>query len=337
MNNIPKIMSILKSHYPSHTKTTLNRMRDNPEAFKILISCLLSLRTKDKNTEKVSKNLFEIASNPEQILKLPMKKLEKLIFSSGHYKKKARVLKHVSKIILKDYNGKVPNTKEELMSIKGIGPKTANIVLAFAFGKLVLPIDTHCHKIPNRLGWIKTKTPEKTEEELARQIGCSRSTVTRSLRESGQETTDVASLTQQTTDEVQNEDEKQGSESENEGGENKEKPIGLTDKVGKPVPSHLVDVFSRAGEIRIHMNHLDEMRRKAEEKCGTDPLWFFVRLNPLQKEIANVKRIYNFSLPFAVCPMHGNERLEDAKDCRTCRGAGWLTEPLYAAVPSEFK
>jgi endonuclease-3 len=164
--DISQIMKILKEHYPTHDKTTLNRMRDNPEAFKILISCLLSLRAQDKNTEKVSKKLFEVASTPEQIIKLPIKKLEKLIYSSGYYKNKARTIKHVSEIILKDYNGKVPNTKEELMSIKGIGPKTANIVLAFAFGKLVLPIDTHCHIIPNRLGWIKTKTPEKTEIAL---------------------------------------------------------------------------------------------------------------------------------------------------------------------------
>jgi len=74
------------------------------------------------------------------------------------------VLKHVSSEIIK--KGKVPKTKEELMSIKGIGPKTANIVLSFAFGKRVLPIDTHCHRLPNRLGWLKTKTPEKTEKEL---------------------------------------------------------------------------------------------------------------------------------------------------------------------------
>lgn len=165
-NNIEKVMTILKKVYPTHDKTTLNRMRNNPEAFKILISCLLSLRTQDKNTEIASKKLFEVADTPEKILKLPVEKLEKLIFSSGHYKKKARVLQHVSKIILKDFNGKVPNTKEELMSIKGIGPKTANIVLAFAFGKNVLPIDTHCHRIPNRLGWVQTKTPEKTEKEL---------------------------------------------------------------------------------------------------------------------------------------------------------------------------
>ena len=160
------IMEILVEKYPSHEKTTLNRMRDKPDAFKILISCLLSLRTQDKNTEKASNNLFAVATTPETILALSDTELENLIFSSGHYKKKARTLKHVSEIILRKFSGKVPETKEELMSIKGIGPKTANIVLAFAFGKTVLPIDTHCHRIPNRLGWINTKTPEQTEEEL---------------------------------------------------------------------------------------------------------------------------------------------------------------------------
>ena len=94
--------------------------------------------------------------------------MEKLIFSSGYYKNKAKTIKHVSEIIIKDFEGEVPKTREELMSIKGIGPKTANIVLAFAFGKNVLPIDTHCHRIPNRIGWIKTKNPEKTEIELGK-------------------------------------------------------------------------------------------------------------------------------------------------------------------------
>jgi len=167
-NNIEKIMQILKAYYPSTEKTTLNRMRSNPEAFKILISCLLSLRTQDKNTEIASRKLFEIADTPEEIIALPIKQLERLIFSSGYYKNKARTLKHVSEIILTDYNGKVPDTREELESIKGIGPKTANIVLAFAYGKNVLPIDTHCHRIPNRLGWIKTRTPQQTEEELGK-------------------------------------------------------------------------------------------------------------------------------------------------------------------------
>ena len=160
------VMEKLKKFYPSHTKTTLNRMRDNPEAFKILISCLLSLRTQDKNTEIASNNLFAVADTPEKIISLPDETLQKLIFSSGHYKKKAMILKYVSKVILEKYNGKVPDDKEELLSIKYIGPKTANIVLAFAFGRNVLPIDTHCHRIPNRLGWVETKTPEKTEKAL---------------------------------------------------------------------------------------------------------------------------------------------------------------------------
>ncbi|MEK6913124.1 MAG: endonuclease III [Nanoarchaeota archaeon] len=166
--HIESIMKILKSHYPSTEKTTLNRMRSNPEAFKILISCLLSLRAQDKNTEIVSKKLFEVADTPQEILNLSMKQLEKLIYSSGYYRNKARTIKHVSEVILKDYNGKVPDTREELMSINGIGPKTANIVLAFAYGKKVIPVDVHVHVISNRLGWVKAKTPEKTEEGLER-------------------------------------------------------------------------------------------------------------------------------------------------------------------------
>ncbi len=160
------IMKVLAKHYNYSDKTTLNRMRKNPNAFKILMSCLLSLRAKDVNTEKVSKQLFEVAQTPKEVIAIPIEKLEKIIYSSGHYKKKARTLQHVSKELIERFNSKVPNNKESLLSIKGIGPKTANIVLSFAFGQNVLPIDTHCHRIPNRLGWVKTKTAEKTEKEL---------------------------------------------------------------------------------------------------------------------------------------------------------------------------
>lgn len=170
LKNIEPIMKILIKHFDYKNRTTLNRMRgenQNKETpFKILVSCLLSLRTQDKNTEKTSKALFEIADTPEKILNLSDKRLEKTIFSSGHYKKKAQTLKSVSRDLIEKFNGRVPEKKEELLSIKGIGPKTANIVLAFAFNKPVLPIDTHCHRIPNRLGWVQTKTPEKTETEL---------------------------------------------------------------------------------------------------------------------------------------------------------------------------
>lgn len=166
IRDIPKVMDALSSYFDYKERTTLNRMRAKPDPFKILIACLLSLRTQDKNTEKASSTLFAVADTPEKIAKLPIKRLEKLIFSSGHYKKKTRTLKHVSEVLLKEHKGQVPNNKEQLLAIKGIGPKTANIVLSFAFGQEVLPIDTHCHRIPNRLGWVKTKTPEQTEKEL---------------------------------------------------------------------------------------------------------------------------------------------------------------------------
>jgi len=161
-------MKILGKHFHYTERTTLNRMKNvaNPNPYKILISCLLSLRTKDSNTKKVSQKLFKIADTPEKIVKIPLKKLEKIIFSTGHYHKKARTLKHVSRVLLQNYGGKVPNDKEKLLAIKGIGPKTANIVLCFAFGECVIPVDVHCHRIPNRLGWVKTKTPEQTEKQL---------------------------------------------------------------------------------------------------------------------------------------------------------------------------
>ena len=162
--NIESIMKILSKKYISTEKTTLNRMRKKPNPFKILISCLLSLRARDENTEKVSAQLFKVADTPKKIVSLPIKKLEKLIFSSGHYKKKAKALQEVSKTLIDKYKSKVPDTYEELISIKHIGPKTAKIVLAFAFQKDFIPIDTHCHRIPNRLGWIKTKTAEQTDK-----------------------------------------------------------------------------------------------------------------------------------------------------------------------------
>jgi len=166
--DVVEVMEVLEDYFSDRSRTTLNRMRGESDAFKILIACLLSLRARDENTEVVAAKLFAVADSPEAIVKLSDKKLEKLIFSSGHYRKKTRVLKSVSRDLIERFGSKVPNDKEKLLSMKGIGPKTANIVLAFAFGEDVLPIDTHCHRIPNRLGWVKTKTPEKTEKELER-------------------------------------------------------------------------------------------------------------------------------------------------------------------------
>jgi len=165
---IDRVMKILEKEYNYTERTTLNRLRlsEEKDPFKILVSCLISLRAKDETTKKISEELLNIANTPEKLSLIPLKRLEGILYSSGHYHKKALTLKSVSKELIKRFGGKVPDNREDLLSIKGIGPKTANIVLNFAFNQATLPIDTHCHRIPNRLGWLKTKTPEQTEKEL---------------------------------------------------------------------------------------------------------------------------------------------------------------------------
>jgi len=167
MKNTTKVISLIKKEFRESKKPTVRRTSEKRDPFKTLIACLLSLRTRDENTAKTSSSLFKVADTPEKILKLPVKKLEKLIFSSGFYKNKARTIKHVSKVLVEKYNSKVPSDIDKLMEIKGIGRKTAAITRVFGFNKSdCIPTDVHVHQISNRLGWVKTKTPEKTELEL---------------------------------------------------------------------------------------------------------------------------------------------------------------------------
>ncbi len=162
---IAAVMQILKKQkfrQPIVTELA-DRTRD---PFHVLISCLLSLRTRDETTAKASLRLFSAVDSPEKMIKLSPKKIEKLIYPVGFYKTKAKRIKEISRIIVKECNSKVPSDFDELMKFKGVGRKTANIVMVYGFNKEGMPIDTHCHRIPNRLGWIKTKTPEQTEEAL---------------------------------------------------------------------------------------------------------------------------------------------------------------------------
>ncbi|MEW6062855.1 MAG: endonuclease III [Nanoarchaeota archaeon] len=170
MNNLAGVITTLEGYYKKERRTTLNRMRERPNAFKILISCLISLRTRDETTERISRELFKIADTPEKIARMDVKRLEKIVYSSGYYKNKARTIKHVANVILEKYNGGVPDTEKELLSIKGIGRKTANIVLCFAYRKDVIPVDVNVHRIVNRLGWVRTKNAEQTERELIKII-----------------------------------------------------------------------------------------------------------------------------------------------------------------------
>jgi endonuclease III len=137
------------------------------DPFLMLISCLLSLRAKDVTTIHVARALFARAKTPRQLLAIKRKELEKIIYKSGFYKNKAKVLHEVSRDLIERFGGKVPRTRDELLSMKGIGIKTANLVLGQSFGIPAICVDTHVHRISNRLGIIKTKTVEQTEIALA--------------------------------------------------------------------------------------------------------------------------------------------------------------------------
>jgi endonuclease-3 len=136
------------------------------DPFLILITCLLSLRVKDSTTIHVCRELYKVAQTPEQFLALSKPDLEKLIFKTGFYRNKAKVLHEVSHEIKFRFKGNVPKTLDGLMSMRGVGLKTANLVLGLAFGKDAICVDTHVHRISNRLGLIKTTTAEQTEEAL---------------------------------------------------------------------------------------------------------------------------------------------------------------------------
>ena len=168
IKNIDKIMHLLKQHvqhFDNPVATEISEKTRSP--YMVLVSCLLSLRTNDKITGPVSKKLFEIVKTPQEMNKLSLKKLQNIVRPVNFYITKSKRIKEISKILAKKYKGKVPDDFDELMKFKGVGRKTANIVMTYGFFKKdYIAVDVHVHRIPNRLGWIKTKKPEETEEQL---------------------------------------------------------------------------------------------------------------------------------------------------------------------------
>jgi endonuclease-3 len=138
--------------------------------FSILIGTILSARTKDENTAKVVKKLFSKYKSPQELAKAKIKNVEKIIKSIGFYHVKSKRIIDVASIISSQYKGKVPNDFEELLKLPGVGRKTANCVLVYAFDNPAIPVDTHVHRISNRLGLVQTKTPEETEFALMKKI-----------------------------------------------------------------------------------------------------------------------------------------------------------------------
>ena len=171
IEHVEEIFSLLKKGLKKYDEPLVSKLKKGVKntPFTTLISCILSLRTKDEVTEKSSIKLLKEYNTPEKILKLSEDEIARLIYPVGFYKTKAKRIKEISKTLIDSYSSNVPDELDELLRLKGVGRKTANIVMVYGHNKHgYFPIDVHCHRIPNRLGWIKTKTPEETEIELKR-------------------------------------------------------------------------------------------------------------------------------------------------------------------------
>lgn len=169
-----KILSKMMDTMNSVKTPRITALRDlhNAETgpFSILIGTILSARTKDESTTKVVKVLFSKYKNPKQLANAKLKDVEKIIKSIGFYHVKSKRIIEVAKIIDSKYKGKVPEDLDTLVELPGVGRKTANCVLVYAFEKPAIPVDIHVHRISNRLGLVDTKNPEETEQELMKKV-----------------------------------------------------------------------------------------------------------------------------------------------------------------------
>jgi endonuclease-3 len=159
VDRIKKIMKILNENYTI-------RVVCNRDPYKVLIRTILSQRTRDENTDQATDNLFNVYPDIYAVADAPIEEVQKLIKPAGFYRVKAGRIKEVSRILIDQYGGEVPNDLKELTSLPGVGRKTANCVLVFAFNEPAIPVDTHVHRISNRWGLVDTKKPEDTEKEL---------------------------------------------------------------------------------------------------------------------------------------------------------------------------
>ncbi|MDD5128806.1 MAG: endonuclease III [Candidatus Omnitrophica bacterium] len=170
MVNVLKTLKLIKEQVKDYIVPSVTQISRKRDPYQVLISCILSLRTKDKTTIQASKRLFKIADKPKSMLKLTAGEIQKLIYPVGFYRNKSKVILGLSKKLLEDYSGKVPGSLEALLGLKGVGRKTANLVLGLGFGIPAICVDTHVHRIANRLGWIRTDNPEETEFALEKII-----------------------------------------------------------------------------------------------------------------------------------------------------------------------
>ena len=160
--SVSDVFKKLGDHYPIHPFSEIN----GTDPYRILISCILTLRTQDQVSLPATERLFARASTPETMLALSTDEVSNLIYPVGFYRNKAQVIEGINQQLMKDHNGKVPGSLKELLAFKGVGRKTANLVLSLGFQIPAICVDIHVHRIANRLGWVCSESPDETEFQL---------------------------------------------------------------------------------------------------------------------------------------------------------------------------
>ena len=169
--NIDRFVTTIEAHYLEWNAPVITLIsQKGATPFEILVSTILSLRTKDEVTGKACTRLFSVARTPLEILETDEAQLRQLIYPVGFYPTKAKRLREISRILIDQYHSEVPDTLEELLKFPGVGRKTANLVLVEGFHKLAICVDTHVHRISNRIGYTNTPNPDKTEFALRKKL-----------------------------------------------------------------------------------------------------------------------------------------------------------------------
>ena len=164
---IHSVLRILRRDAPTWNAPVVTQMASlSRDPYLVLIACLLSLRTKDETTGPAARRLFSLADTPDKMLTLKPAQIQNAIYPVGFYKTKVKTVIDVSRRLIEEYGGQVPDEIEELITFKGVGRKTANLVRTQGFQKLGICVDTHVHRISNRWGYVQTRTPEETEMAL---------------------------------------------------------------------------------------------------------------------------------------------------------------------------
>jgi endonuclease-3 len=168
---IEKVLNILKEKYREWKAPIVTEIANKTgDPFRVLISTVLSSRTKDAVTREASRKLFQRASTPKEMAELFPEEIEKLIYPVGFFRTKAKRLPELVRILIDEYGGKVPDNLDELLKLPGVGRKTANLVVTIGFGKPGICVDTHVHRISNRFGYVRTKNPTETEFALREKL-----------------------------------------------------------------------------------------------------------------------------------------------------------------------